>query len=139
MVSAIVRGLTLGSHSAVSAGFTLVEVRGGAAVQIDLRDGQLDFDVSDDLKARLKMAVGDLLLEGHRNFVLNAESVELIDSCGVGLIIALHHQVAAAGGVLAVCNTCPFVLKVLRMMQLDKFLTLFPTLDKALKVVADAT
>ena len=128
----------MSSQSAVSAGFEIEETASGAALVIRLRDGHLNYDVSDDLKSRLKTDVDEHLSEGHRSFVLDMTDVELIDSCGVGTVIAVHHQVAAAGGMLAVANTCPFVLKVLRMMRLDKFLSLFPDVERALKVVVEA-
>ncbi|MBI4882055.1 MAG: STAS domain-containing protein [Planctomycetes bacterium] len=125
------------SQSSLGAGLRTRSVASGAALQIDLGDQFLNYDVSDGLKERVKKLLGEHLEEGHRTFVLNLEKVGLIDSCGVGLLIAAHHQVAAEGGVLAIVGACPFVMKVLRMMRLDKFLALYPNQERALKALVD--
>ena len=119
------------------AGFEIGTVCSGAAVRIALKQATLNYDVSDPLKSALKDHVTRYLDEGYRNFLLQLGTVSMIDSCGVGVLIALHHQVTAAGGVLACSDATPFVMKVLKMMRLDKFLQLFPNEEKALKAVAD--
>jgi len=119
------------------AGFRIRPVVNGTAVRIDLLDEALTFDVVESLKARLKAAVVDVLDEGHRSFVLDLATVETVDSSGVGVLIAVHHQVTAVGGSLAVSGACPFVLKVLKMMQLDRFLDLHPDVEHAVKAVVD--
>jgi anti-anti-sigma factor len=118
-------------------GFEIGAVRDGAAIRIALKQTTLNYDVSDPLKSALKEHVSRYLDEGYRNFVLQLGAVSMIDSCGVGVLIALHHQVTAAGGVLACSDATPFVVKVLKMMRLDKFLQMFANEEKALKAVAD--
>ena len=119
------------------AGFRIRPFENGTAVRIDLLDESLTFDVVESLKARLKAAVRDVLDEGHRAFVLDLSAVGTVDSSGVGVLIAVHHGVTAEGGSLAVSGACPFVQKVLRLMQLDRFLDLHADADKALRAVAD--
>lgn len=118
-------------------GFEIGAVADGAAIRIVLKQATLNYDVSDPLKSALKEHVSRYLDEGYRNFVLHLGAVSMIDSCGVGVLIALHHQVTAAGGVLACSDATPFVVKVLKMMRLDRFLQLFSSEEKALKAVAD--
>lgn len=125
------------SRSSLGTGFSVRAVAGGAAVRIDLRDPFLHYDVTDELKEHLRRAVGEQLLAGYRAFVLDVARVELIDSCGVGLLIGVHHQIADAGGLLAVTGTCPFVTKVLKAMRLDRFLALYPDPEKALRALVD--
>lgn len=125
------------SQSALTAGFHVKHVANGAAVAVELRDANLSYDVSDSLKPRLKTTLEELLAEGHLGFLIDVRAVELIDSCGAGLLVALHHQVAAAGGALAIVGANPFVFKVLRMMRLDRFLSCHEDQEKALRVVAD--
>jgi anti-anti-sigma factor len=112
-------------------------VAGGAVVKVEFLDAHLDYDAADGLREQLKGMVAQRLAEGHRSFVLDLAKVELIDSSGVGTLIALHHQVVAAGGVLAVTGATPFVGKVLRMMRLDRFLKLFDSEERALKSLVD--
>jgi anti-anti-sigma factor len=115
----------------------LAPVAEGAVVKIAFLDAHLDFDVADVLREHLKGLVAERLAVGHRAFLLELTKVEVIDSCGVGTLIAMHHQVAAAGGVLAVIGATPFVGKVLKMMRLDRYLKLFDSEERALKSLVD--
>jgi len=112
-------------------------VAGGAALSIRLRDTHLNYDVSDALKTKLRGEMDDRIAEGYLSFVLDLSDVEVVDSSGVGMLVGMHHQVTGAGGMLAIVGVCPFVEKVLRMMKLDRFLSVHDSLDKALRVVAD--
>lgn len=117
--------------------FRTFAVANGAALQVELQQSSVTYEVSDALKARLKESVAASLDEGFRAFVLDIGGVTALDSSGVGVFIALHHQVAGAGGTLAIVRACPLVQKVLRLMRLDKFLALYPDAEKALHAVVD--
>ncbi|MFG0318216.1 MAG: STAS domain-containing protein [Planctomycetota bacterium JB042] len=123
--------------SSSDAGFRVSSEGNGAARSIELVDRALTFDVSESLKGRLREAVRADLEAGHRSFVLRLENVETVDSSGVGVLIALHHQVAEQGGALAVCGASPHVTKVLRIMKLDRFLTVLPDVERAVRAVSD--
>jgi len=125
------------SRSAIGIQFTATVVAAGAAVRIDVPESNLDFDATDVLKAPLHDVLANYLGEGHRSFVLDLTVVERIDSCGVGLLIGLHHQAVSAGGTLVVVVPSHFVRKVLRMMRLDRFLDLETTPERALRRIVD--
>lgn len=125
------------SQPSMGAGFRTRTVANGAALQIELSGSSLNYDVSEGLRGRLKDVVGDHLEEGHRTFILEMEGITLIDSCGIGMLISVHHQVVAAGGVLAITGSGQAVSKMLRLMQLDRFLQLYPDQQKALRAVAE--
>ncbi len=112
-------------------------IAGGGALQVVLKDSVLDFEASKLLKERLEELLRDFLVDGHRSFLLDVTAVTSIDSCGVGVLIAAHHQVGAAGGRLAVVGASAFVLKVLKMMSLDRFLVLAANKDEALEAVLE--
>lgn len=113
-------------------GFRTRAVANGAAVQIDVLGDSLSFDISEDLARRLKEIVREHLDEGQRSFVLDMGRVTSVDSTGVGLLVNVHHQVAEAGGMLAVVGVQGEVLRILKMMRLDRFLSLFPDAERAL-------
>ena len=125
------------SRLAVGIRFSATPIANGAAVQIDLPEDSLDFDVANVLRASLGETVASYLGEGYRSFVLDVHQVTRIDSCGVGLLIGMHHQVVAAGGTLVVVTSSPFVRRVLRMMRLDRFLDLETSVDRALRALVD--
>jgi anti-anti-sigma factor len=117
--------------------FRATPVAHGAAIRIDLPEENLDFDAADGLKSQLHDTLSAFLAEGYRSFILDLSTVQRIDSCGVGLLIGMHHQVVAKGGTLVVAVQSPFVRKVLRWMRLDRFLDLETTVERALRNVAD--
>lgn len=125
------------SRSAVGIRFTAKPVAQGSAMHFEVPEPNLDFDSADVLKAPLADAVSNSISEGYRAFVLDLTSVDRIDSCGVGLLIAMHHQVVASGGTIKVVVISPFVRKVLRMMRLDRFLDLETTVERALRTLVD--
>lgn len=112
-------------------------VAGGTALQIVLKDVSLDFEASKLVKERLADLVREFLVEGHRSFLLDVSAAQSIDSCGVGILIAAHHQISEAGGRLAVVGAGAFVTKVLKMMSLDRFLLLAADQDEALAAVVE--
>ena len=125
------------SKSAVGVPFSATLVAQGGAVAIELSEANLDFDAADSLKQPLAEALAGYLAAGHRAFVLDLAGIERIDSCGVGLLIGMHHQVVAKGGTLVVVVIAPFVRKVLRMMRLDRFLDLEVSVERALRKLVD--
>jgi len=124
-------------ETAVQQGVAISPTAGGAVQRIEFLDANLNFDTSEDLRENLKREVARHLLDGQRAFLADLNRVELIDSSGIGTVIAIHHQVAAAGGTLAVIGVRPFVSKVLRMMRLDRFLNTCPDEDRALRLLID--
>lgn len=101
----------------------LVSVRpwgcaGGATVELHAR--YLNYDVADEVKSLLEAATRRLLDSGHRVIVLDLSSVSVADSCGVGLVIGLDHEIAAAAGVLWIAGVSPFLRKIFGLMRLEE-------------------
>jgi anti-anti-sigma factor len=109
----------------------------GAAVRIALSEATLDYEAADALKAPLAATVRSYLDEGCRAYVLDLEVVERIDSGGVAILIAMHHQVIAAGGSLVVVTGKPFVRRALRLMRLDRLITVATDLERAVRELVD--
>ena len=51
---------------------------------------------------------------------MDLDGVELIDSIGMGLLIAAHNSLMKNGGKLKVVNPSEDILRLLRTMRLDK-------------------
>jgi len=78
--------------------------------------GDIIASVADALRARLK----EVLLENPGGLVLDLAKVELIDSVGIGLLIAVHNTLGKKGGRLVLRNVNPDLAALLRTMRLDK-------------------
>ncbi len=68
------------------------------------------------LKAEMKQTLDDGAVE----LAIDLSGVEMIDSMGMGLLIAAHNSLGKNGGQLELINASADILKLLKNMRLDK-------------------
>ncbi len=78
--------------------------------------GDIVASVADELRARLK----EILQGGDASLVIDLSRVELIDSVGIGLLIAVHNTLGKKGGRLSLRHVNADLAALLRTMRLDK-------------------
>jgi serine/threonine-protein kinase RsbW len=76
--------------------------------------GDLTAILVPDLQAGLKEALG----KGVRDLVFDLGSATMLDSSGMGLLIATANSVAPNGGKVRVTNVCPDIFRLLQSMRL---------------------
>ena len=108
-------------------------------VVLSFNDRSLNFYVTDALKENLKELIGAKIDEGFEHFVLNMENVKIIDSCGVGLVIAANNLTAARNAKLYLTTIKPFIIKIFDIMRISKHLNVFDTEDAALEAIQKAS
>jgi len=69
----------------------------------------------------LRSLVIEALARGERNLLLNLNEVKLVDSSGVGELVAAYYAAKNAGGRVRLCCLSDRVFDVLRIVQLIKF------------------
>jgi anti-anti-sigma factor len=76
-----------------------------------------------------------LKLEGDRrhDLILDLTRVSFIDSSGLGSLIEVYQKVQAAQGEVAYVIDNPRILKILRLVDLDRVFKVFPNLGQALQ------
>jgi anti-sigma B factor antagonist len=109
----------------------------GDTVQVDDSDqdlavlavgGELDYEVSPQLKARIVSAIKD----GRRRLVLDLSEVTFIDSTAIGVLAGTVARLdKAGGGSLAVVCTHEKVLEIFEITGLDSVITLHRSRDEA--------
>lgn len=72
-----------------------------------------------DLRSQLQAAVA----AGVRELVLDFTRVQMIDSAGIGLVIAAHNSLRKAGGRLAITGASAEVANLLRCMRVHQHLS----------------
>lgn len=102
-------------ESAVVRGRTVVTPRG----EIDL--------VS---QADLKRFVTDLVVEGQVHLVLDLNQVTFLDSTGLGALISARRQAHTVQGSFVIVCDQPRLLRLFRIISLDKVFTIHPSLDE---------
>lgn len=68
----------------------------------------------------LRQELKTLVEEGPRRLVLDCAGVGMVDSVGIGLLIATHNSLKAQGGGLALAHVDEDIASLLKAMRLDK-------------------
>ena len=121
-----------------SQGLSVTALDGDKTCIISFKDRSLNFYVTDTLKESLKETINTKIDEGFEFFVLNLDTVKIIDSCGVGLIIVANNVTASRNAKLHLCNIKPFIIKIFDIMRISKHLSIFDTEEEALDAVKNA-
>jgi len=115
------RGVTMSKDLEISE----VENRGRTAV-LRLK-GRLDVKTSPILLQR----VAEIQSNG-QNLVLNLAEVSFMGSSGIGALLVLVEQVQEQAGVVRLVSPSPAVEAVIKLLNLDRFLAVDPSEEKAL-------
>lgn len=78
-----------------------------------------------------RKVIGNCIDEGPSNLVLVLAQIDFIDSSGLGALVQLVKKAQTAGGSLQVV-TNPRVTQTVKLVRLEKFLSLQPTVEAAL-------
>ena len=76
--------------------------------------------------------IGNYIDEGPSNVVLVLAQIDFIDSSGLGALVQLVKKAQTAGGSLQVV-TNPRVTQTVKLVRLEKFLSLQPSVEVALE------
>ncbi len=90
--------------------------------------GQLDALTA----AELRPVLEDLLVTHVRGIVFDLGELELIDSSGIGAIVAAFKRTRANGGDTKIANLGKQPLEVFKILKLDKAIDVFDSLGAAL-------
>jgi anti-sigma B factor antagonist len=70
--------------------------------------------------------INALLAEGKKKILLNLDNVTLIDSTGLGTLVAAHHSASTRGASVRLCHLGS---KFQEVLQVTKLLTVFDVSD----------
>ena len=70
----------------------------------------------------LREKVKDLMAHGHKKLILNMNNVTLIDSAGLGALVAAYSSTKSGGASLRLCHLGS---KFEELLQITKLITLF--------------
>ncbi len=76
--------------------------------------------------------IDELLDTGTVRLVLDLSGVRMIDSSGVGSLVAAHHRARAAGGAVCLCRVPPKVRRTFDVMLLHQILPIRDTRHEAI-------
>ena len=91
--------------------------------------GRLDASSSPELRN----CFDDLIIKGERNYLLDMESVDCIDSFGLAALIRIFKKVRVEGGELKLCNTKPNIFRIMEITRLIRVFDIFPDRSSAVQ------
>lgn len=80
----------------------------------------------------VRKVIGACIDEGPSHIILVLSQIDFIDSSGLGALVQLVKQAQTAGGSLQLISN-PRVTQTVKLVRLEKFLSLQPTLEAALE------
>jgi anti-sigma B factor antagonist len=105
-----------------------VDVRNAEDVIIVDLDGRLVLGVGDEI---LRDVVNELLAEDWKKIVLNLRKVTIIDSSGIGEVVASWKLAKRFGASLKLMRPAPQIQRTLRLTQLLPLLEVFDSEEEA--------
>lgn len=91
-----------------------------------LKDQFLNYAFSDQLKAAVKQLAAERTERGVRNFVVDLTAVNVMDSCGLSVLIGMRKIVELAHGRMIVVAPSPIILRLFAITKLDKVFEIVP-------------
>jgi anti-anti-sigma factor len=75
--------------------------------------------------------------EGPKHVVLDLSKIDFVDSSGLGALVQLVKKTQTLEGTLQIVSN-PRITQTVKLVRLEKFLSLQPSVDAAVKNVKDA-
>ena len=97
-----------------------------------LEDEKLNSVLAPSLKSEMIV----LNAEGVKNIIFDMSGIRFVDSSGLSSILISNRLCKGVGGSLILCKVNDNVLKLIKISQLDSILTIIPTQQEAVEMVA---
>ena len=81
---------------------------------------------------KLRESVKNLVSQGKKNVVLDMKNVTMIDSSGLGALVAAHSSAKSSGATLRLCNLGS---RTNELLQVTRLLTVFEVSDSETEAV----
>ncbi len=75
----------------------------------------------------LRPELKNVIIDGVRDLVLDMTQVHVVDSAGIGLLVAVYNSLARLNGTLSVVNLSGELLKLFKAFRLDRHFSISGT------------
>jgi anti-anti-sigma factor len=107
------------------------DAAGGTVTVIQLKDAFLNYSFAEQLKRNLKEVCKQRLQSGVRSFVVDLSPVNVMDSCGLSVLVGLKKLIEAEEARLSLVAVSPMILRPFSITRLDKVFEIHPTEEAA--------
>ncbi|MCK5347495.1 MAG: STAS domain-containing protein [Candidatus Heimdallarchaeota archaeon] len=95
---------------------------------VDKKKNEVNIKFTDDLVSHavedLRETLKKLLSDSTSEIVLDFQSIDMIDSMGIGLLVSTHNTLTARNSRLIICNLSSDLLELFSVMRLNEFFTI---------------
>jgi anti-anti-sigma factor len=88
-------------------------------------------------EATFRKVLSKCIDESPKHVILDLSKIDFVDSSGLGALVQLVKKAQSLDGTLQIVSN-PRVTQTVKLVRLEKFLSLQPTVDEAVKNVKDA-
>jgi len=88
-------------------------------------------------EATFRKVISKCIDEGPKHVILDLSQIDFVDSSGLGALVQLVKKAQTLEGTLQIVSN-PRVTQTVKLVRLEKFLSLQPSVDEAVKNVKDA-
>lgn len=120
----------------LSARVSIHDADDGSSATVRLKDQFLNYTFADQLKSALKDLCRQRMDRGVRRFVVDLSAVNVMDSCGLSVLIGLRKLVDEKRGRLVLCHVSPIIQRLLGITRLDRVFETFDDEPSALAALA---
>lgn len=99
-------------------------------------DEHLNYAHAEVLKTGLKAACAERLEAGCRRFVLDLSGVNVMDSCGLSVLISVKKLLDQEGAALLMAGPSPMIKRLLVITKLDRVFDIEPSVDEAIATLS---
>jgi anti-anti-sigma factor len=88
-------------------------------------------------EATFRKVLDKCIDEGPKHLILDLSQIDFVDSSGLGALVQLVKKAQSLTGTLQIVSN-PRVTQTVKLVRLEKFLSLQPSVDDAVKTVKEA-
>ncbi|MBD1828688.1 STAS domain-containing protein [Microcoleus vaginatus GB1-A2] len=88
-------------------------------------------------EATFRKVLSKCIDEGPKHVILDLSQIDFVDSSGLGALVQLVKKAQTLEGTLQIVSN-PRVTQTVKLVRLEKFLSLQPSVDEAVKNVKEA-
>ncbi|EGK88574.1 STAS domain-containing protein [Microcoleus sp. MON1_C1] len=88
-------------------------------------------------EATFRKVISKCIDESPKHVILDLSQIDFVDSSGLGALVQLVKKAQTLEGTLQIVSN-PRVTQTVKLVRLEKFLSLQPSVDEAVKNVKDA-
>jgi anti-anti-sigma factor len=88
--------------------------------ELDAAVIRLEGDLVAPALPAMRSKLRQMVSSGTRHLTLDLASAQIVDSAGIGLLIAAHNSLKKAGGELTVINVSPEILELFQSMRMHQ-------------------